>query len=212
MPEQIRIVVDIDSSLRKFLWLTVDQNPDGAVSVGMSDGEFTVPGITSEVEVDGVTHRNDLTFVGTRPDREFLNPHFTFHPPNRMHLRADNANYLAEQVVMMDLQLMQEAQIPWLTFVSKKVDALTAQGRPRRDIGNRQLVVRPASIDCSVRLSIDFIRAAVDKQEQPDALLDHVECWPSRNPQSEVPIWCLHLTAHQVPARNSATFTWHQST
>jgi hypothetical protein len=210
MPKQIRVLIDCNGSLRSFLWLSIDQGDDGAVSVGTTDRHFIVPGLTSELDQEAVVHvqQVDLTERGIR---DLTNPHFTFHPPNHIHLRANEQSYLAEQLVMMDLQLLQETRIPWLTWVSRRVSDLQAVRPGRISTADEQVVVRSPDSNCSIHLNIDFIRSSGDAGKQAELLLDHVVCWRAPNPQSMTPMWCLHLTAQAVPPRDTTVFTWHQS-
>ena len=208
MAEEIRILVDdSEHATRGLLFLTVDQGDDGAASLGLFDPEFTVPGLTSTVDVDGESHVTSIDFAH-RDQRELSGPHFTFHPPTRMHLRVNGRDYLAAQLVMMDLQLLQDGRIPWLTIVSKRVNLLPFIGEPAKA---RQLLVK-CSPESSIAINVDLIASMDHRAGRRGDLLDEVVRWPARTLQSMVPEWFLHLTADQVAARPVATFTWHQQT
>jgi hypothetical protein len=205
-PERWCVVVDDGFESRGLLWMTVGQPKDGAVSIGFLDGEFCVPGLQSQMEFEGAIHVQQVDFGG-RSQQELTDPHFTFHPPNRIHLHASKENYLAEELVMRDLELVDQHRVPWLMLVSKDVRLLDVDKSQRTD---NRLVVATEIKECSIAIAIDFIESVDYRRDRQGRLLDQVVRWPCLNPQLMVSEWLLHLTADMVPPRDCATFTWYQ--
>lgn len=206
MPEKtLRVLAGIE--LRSLAWLTVAQPPDGAVSMGFTDQAFIVPGVQSSMVVDGDMHIQavDLTTLHTK--QALTNPHFTFHPPNHAHLRANAQNYLAEELVMMGMQVEADGRVPWVTFTSRRLPLLSAYAGPRSE---HDLILHPQRAECSIELRAEFIASLEWQPRAAGLLLDHVESWPCVTPDAMVAEWHLHLQAAEVPARDSATFTWFQ--
>jgi hypothetical protein len=157
MVRKIRLLTEHVGLLRSFAWVSLLD--DGSVSVGLLDKDFRVPALASEVEVDGVVHRQTVDLRSAHGDEAISNPHFTFHPPAYYHLRANHKAKLFSGLLMVDLVVQSEGVLPWIRAVSNPVAKLgRVQGSPHKpqvEVVRLQL----PSEDLSVSVEVDFVAA-----------------------------------------------------
>jgi hypothetical protein len=97
-----------------------------------------------------------------------LNPHFTFHPRAKFHLKsnkdlASKDESIFEGMADVGLVLTQQEEMPWIRITSKPLSGLLEAGTGRADgIANDDLVctVPVVVAEPSASIEIDFIRPA----------------------------------------------------
>lgn len=196
MAREFRIVTLHAGTSRALAWVSLVD--DGAISVGLSDSTFAAPALASDIELNGVVHRQAVDLAVKHRAKAIRNPHFTFHPSARYHLHANGEDTLFCGLLMVDLVVQAEGRLPWIRVVSKVVADLKPfkGGRPGQKVEIVQLPL--PSEACSVQLAVDFIRQIPDGGS-PSAF--HVE-WGGR---------VVELTATHVEPQ-SATLWWnHES-
>ncbi len=114
--KELRIVVDVEGTRRKLLWMSL-QSPTPtkreAISVGFADRAFRVPGLESRVVLEDVVHAASVDLRERHRTKALTNPHFTFHAPAWMHLRANGEERLTSQFIGgMDLALETQPRVP----------------------------------------------------------------------------------------------------
>ena len=155
MARDIRLLTEHAELLRSFAWVSLLD--DGSVSVGLLDSAFRIPTLASEVEVDGVVHKQTVDLRSAHGDEAISNPHFTFHPSAYYHLRANGEAELFSGILMVDLVVQSEGMLPWIRAISNPVANLKRfQGSPP---GRQVEVVRLQlpSEDHSVSVEVDFV-------------------------------------------------------
>lgn len=147
----------------------VSHQPDGSVSVGLSDKTFVTPQFSNRNFVWNADNRQTLEFlVANNSDSLQLirNPHLTFHPPNYFHLRENGKDELWAGIADVAIMLEQDGRVPWVRFVSKQFSELKLASTPR-DLS--KTIIRKIEIenpDVSVCLAIDFLhKKGVDPPE-----------------------------------------------
>lgn len=198
------ILIDALGKRRKFLWLTFAP-PNGpgkreAISVGFSETTFVVAGVESVLMLDNETHVTEVDLRAERGEAAITNPHFTFHAPAWMHLRANGEQPLLEQLVCMDLLVADAHRVPWLRFASKAVHELP-EYTSTRSSSAEQIVVVPRDPTESIAVRLDFVDDPDRIAEQAGELVNQVIEWHG---------WFLHLAIDAHPGRDSSTFTWLQ--
>jgi hypothetical protein len=97
-----------------------------------------------------------------------LNPHFTFHPALKFHLkcdrdRASKDEAIFEGIAEVRMVLYQQEEMPWLRITSRPLSELPDPSTARNDgIVNDELIYGVPIIvaAASARVEIDFIRPA----------------------------------------------------
>lgn len=168
-------VGDVDHRL---LWISLQ--PDGSVSVGLSDRTYVAPDFKAQHFVWSAFNRETLHYVVPSESNAKLksirNPHLTFHPPARFHLTANDGRKLFEGIGDLKVMLDQDPLVPWIRFVSKPVAKLSVAGVPRK-LGRTSVVKIAVPNDaCSVGVGVDFARIASGPAIQ-NALLDQYVPW-----------------------------------
>jgi hypothetical protein len=123
MARNVRVVVDHQGDLRNFV--SVSFQDHGSISVAFSDRSFLIPGFVEELDLDDVVHRSQVDLEAAHGLEAITNPHFTFHPPGYVHLRANGQDELFAGLLMIDLMVEQEGHFPWIRFISNPVETLT---------------------------------------------------------------------------------------
>ncbi len=196
MTKEIKLIADNKGDLTSIIWISLQD--DGSISIGMSDRTFVVPGFTSEIEIDGTLHQSHVNFEGKLKKEEVTNPHFTFHPPMYVHLRANKGSELFAGVLGVDFIVEAEGRMPWIRFVSSPIKELKpfVQVRDDKDIEIVRLLV--PSNDISLGIGIDFVSKPTSSAEnQPN--YEYFINWHGRT---------LHVFARVLPAQKS-TVQWN---
>jgi hypothetical protein len=181
-------------------WISLQ--PDGSISVGLSDRTFVSPAFRARNFVWNLYNRVTLEYlVPHTPDtlEPVVNPHLTFHPPIYFHLRANGEEELFAGIAEPRLMLHDQETVPWLRFVSKPVSDLSA-ARPPRDPERTAIeTVAVPSADGSIGLGIDFVRAS--HNEEPGFLLSRCfDCGEHR----------IHVFVEALPPQVPTLAWYHQ--
>ncbi len=199
MSKEIKFVADYNGELIPIIWVSLQD--DKSISIGMSDRSFAIPGFVSQVEVDGEIHQSHVNFEGVLKKDSITNPHFTFHPPMYVHLRANNKEELFAGVLGVDFIVEAEGRMPWIRFVSSPIKGLKrlTQIRDDKEIEIIRLIV--PSNEISLGIGIDFVKY----QDLPIASNrndGHYINWHERR---------LHVFAQVLPAQKSTVQWNHES-
>ena len=141
-------------------WLSLQ--PDGAISVGLTDRAFISPTFRTRNFVWNLYNRIKLEYlVAHTPDtlQPVPNPHLTFHLPIYFHLRTNGKDELFAGIAEPRLMLHDMETVPWLRFVSKPVVDLSVAKSPREPEKTTVELLQVASPDQSIALGVDFVRA-----------------------------------------------------
>jgi hypothetical protein len=103
-----------------------------------------------------------------------LNPHFTFHPAIKFHLKSDTDSVakdeaLFEGIAEVRLVLEQQDEMPWIRATSRPLAELPEAGAARSDgIASDDLVYSVPIIvaAASARVEIDFIRPTAVRENR----------------------------------------------
>ncbi len=195
------VTVAIGEKKRRIAWVSLQ--PDGSVSVGLSDKTFVAPDFKAQNFVWSANNRETLHYlVSSDPGslRPIRNPHLTFHPPHDFHLKADGGHMLFEGIGDLGLMLRQDGIVPWIRFVSSAVGVLRDAGSPRNPKRAEELIIQASRGDCSIAFGVDFVAREVGTSPA-SVLLSRCLSWQG---------YWLHLHAIAVPAQ-IATLSWfHQ--
>jgi hypothetical protein len=170
----VQVVAAVNNEERAVGWVSFQ--PDGSVSVGLSDKTFVTPQFSKQNFVWNANNQQTLEFlVPNNSDSLQLvrNPHLTSHPPNYFHLRENGKDELWAGIADIAIMLEQDRRIPWVRFVSKQFSELKLASTPR---GLAKTTIRKVELenpDASVCLAVDFLHQKGD--EPPE--------WVSKNLQ-----------------------------
>lgn len=201
---ELQILANVYRERRKCVWVSL-QPPKAtlreAISVGFADRSFLVSRVESHVALEERTHVTAMDLQAEHGLSAVTNPHFTFHAPAWMHLRANGGEALLEQLIPMDIAIV-DGNVPWLRFISKAVRHLPRYlGRRNPDVEEIDLYL--ATGDESIDVQIDFIASPEYARDKCGQLLNRIVEWHG---------WLLHLTANPHSGRTTSTFTWFQQT
>ena len=160
----------------------------------------TSGGWTGKLVLDDVVHRSQVDLVASHRTEAVTNPHFTFHPPGYVHLRANGHGELFAGLLMIDLMVEHDGRFPWIRFVSNPVETLAPLSGSRAKGTADVIRLLASSRQCSIELAVDFVAPgsiAVPSAAGFDARLE----WQGR---------VLHLYANHQPGRWS-TLSWNHS-
>jgi hypothetical protein len=153
----VQVIATFNELERSVGWVSLQ--PDGAVSVGLSDRTFVAPSFRARDFLWNAYNRVTLEYrvahdpVGLEP---VLNPHLTFHPPIYFHLRENGKDELWAGIADVAIMLEQDGRVPWVRFVSKPFTELNPASPPRDASRTTIQKVSVPSTDCSIGLGIDF--------------------------------------------------------
>jgi hypothetical protein len=204
---EIRGLVQAEGGPRKFFWISLQprnekKNRREAISVGFAERAFVVPGVESQVILEEQVHSTRLDLRDKHTAQALTNPHFTFHAPAWLQLRAKKEEILFQQLACIDLAVPQQRRYPWLRLVSKSVQDLEPyRGTQEGDV--EEILLLPDTPSDSLEVRIDFIHEEALAAEQPGRILNRIVKWYE---------WTLHLAVDVHPTRSTSTFTWFQST
>jgi hypothetical protein len=169
---------------------------DDSISVGLTDRTFTVPAFVSTLELDGVLHRSRVDLAAKLGQRAVKNPHFTFHPPMYVHLRANGEEELFAGILGVDFIVAESGIFSWIKFVSNQVSELQSMA------STPELRCIPVpSDDCSVELSFDYVRTADAEVHQDGELRLFLE-WAGRT---------MRVLGKAVPSQKATLWWNHES-
>lgn len=181
-------------------WISLQ--PDGAISVGLTDQAFVSPTFRARNFVWNLYNRVTLEYlVAHTPEalESVQNPHLTFHPPIYFHLRANGEEELFAGIAEPRLMLHDDDTVPWLRFISKPVGDLILATPPRDPEKTMIEIVTVPSVDCSIGVGIDFVRAT--HAEAPSFLLSR--CFDSGEHR-------IHLFVEALPPQIPTLAWYHQ--
>lgn len=198
---ELLITARANNKQKRIGWVSLQ--PDGSVSVGLSDSTFVSPDFKAQNFVWSADHRRTIHYLissDSRTLRPIRNPHLSFHPPHDFHLHANGGNMLFEGIADLDLMLRQDGIVPWIRFVSRAVGRLADAGLTRNPGRARVVLIDAPSEDCSVGFGVDF--AAQEQSSRPsDVLVSEWVQWRT---------YWLHLHGVALPPQ-VATLSWfHQ--
>jgi hypothetical protein len=174
---------------------------DGSISIGLSDRAFIAPEFRAQHSIWNYYNRVTVNYVVPDTPHALVpiqNPHFTYHPPLRFHLRADGEPALFEGIQLVGCGLHQQERYEWLRIGSKPVHELSLY-RGARSPGSTDIITIPVpGAQCSVGLGVDFVRSAFSN-EHGHGLLDICETWHDRK---------LHIFSELLPLQTVTTLGW----
>lgn len=167
---EIRIPIEYNGKRKKFAFLSLLK--DNSISVGFTE-RFLASQFTTTSDPDHIffasenLETNRKISSGTIFKEEAItNPHVTFHPPNKVHIRNNHQEiiYGGIYVTDIDLEVENQGSFQWIQVVSNPVDSLDSfNNKPSRKI--KIIPIFAPSENCSVRLFIDFVKSTfVPKQ------------------------------------------------
>src|SRR5450759_3219752 len=190
-------VIDDDDE-RSIGWISFQ--PDGAISVGLTDRTFISPKFRARNFLWNYYNRITLEYlVADSPTalEPVNNPHLTFHPPIYFHLRANGREELFAGIAEPRLMLGQDKCVPWIRFVSRPLREIGI-AKQSRDTGNTfvEKFLVP-TLNCSIGLGVDFIRPT--QTESLELLFSRCIDWKEHR---------VHVFCEMLPAQIS-TLSWH---
>lgn len=195
------VSVTIGEKKRRIAW--VGLQPDGSVSVGLSDKTFVALDFKAQNFVWSVFNRGTLHYlVSSDPGslRPIRNPHLTYHPPHDFHLKTNGGQKLFEGIGDLGIMLRRDGVVPWIRFVSRPVSEIRDAGSPRDPARPEEVIVQAPRGDCSIGLGVDFV-AEEARATPAGALLSRSIRWQD---------YWLHFHAVALPGQ-IATLSWfHQ--
>lgn len=141
-------------------WLSLQ--PDGSISVGLTDRAFVSPTFRARNFVWNLYNRVELEYVVAHtPDtlQSIQKPHITFHPPIYFHLRANGEDELFAGIAEPRLMLHDVESVPWIRFVSNPVVDLSIAKPPRDPEKTTIETFQVPSPKRSIGIGVDFVRA-----------------------------------------------------
>src|SRR5690349_11976900 len=128
----IRIDATEPTATRSIAWVSLQ--PDGSISVGLTDRTYVSPRFRARQFVWNAYNRVVAEYLIPHSSDELhvaRNPHLTFHPPIYFHLRANGDEELFAGIADVGLMLTQVNRVPWIRFVSRPITEIAARGIPR---------------------------------------------------------------------------------
>jgi hypothetical protein len=162
-----QILCQTPKRLLKIAWVSTS---DGGISFGLNDRTYIVPRFKSRTQIGiwNMYNRVALEFqapsnpTGLQPVE---NPHFTFHPPARFHLKGhDDHSHKDQDLWACDFYLGMVANpddtvpIPWIRATTAPLHQLNPA--KSRTTPTDELTMTVASEDVSIRIAVDFVKLA----------------------------------------------------
>lgn len=155
----------------------VSFQPDGSISCGLRDRTYISPRMRARIGISSLYNRVGIEYVvPTDPAalEPVLNPHFTFHPALKFHLKSDKDRASKDEAIFegiaeVRMVLTQQEEMPWIRATSRPLFELPEAGVPRGDgIANDDLVysVPVIVVAASARVELDFIRPTAVRENR----------------------------------------------
>jgi hypothetical protein len=196
----LRFLIDLEGDLKKFAWMSLQD--DSSISVGLSDRAFIAPEFKAKHFIWNFYNRRTLNYlVPHTPEalEPIQNPHFTFHPPLRFHLRAEDQPALFHGIANVDLVLEhQQDRYEWLRIGSKPVGELRSYSGTHNEKLTEILRIPAPAPRSSVGLAVDFIKPSL-RFKIGTGLLNTFEDWYGRR---------LLVRAESIPIQDVTTLGW----
>jgi hypothetical protein len=149
--------------------------PDGSISVGLNDRTYISSRFRARLGLWNAYNRVAIEYV-VPSDPSALepvqNPHITFHPPMRMHVKSNSDRVSQDETVFegmapVEMVLQQQTEMPWIRATSKPLKEFRSFGQRNDVVVVAELEYRVPAIvaSASARVEIDFIR--------PENVIDH---------------------------------------
>ncbi len=197
----INLNVIADDTERSIGWISFQ--PDGAISVGLTDRTFISPKFRARNFLWNYYNRITLEYlVADSPEalEPINNPHLTFHPPIYFHLRANGQEELFAGIAEPRLMLGQDERVPWIRFVSRPLREIGIAKQPRDTEKTFVEKFLASTLDCSIGLGVDFIRPT--QTESSELLFSRCIDWKEHR---------VHVFCEILPAQISTLSWYHQS-
>jgi len=156
---KILLVCQTPTRRVKAAW--VSTTGDGDVSFGLNDKTYITPRTDIIKGVWSAFNRRSVEFVASTDPaclESVKNPHFTYHQPDFVHLRADGDSEIFKGILPLPLMLSQQEEVPWIRATTAPLTELKMAGNHRSSIPTRELVILIPKEDRSIQISIDFVR------------------------------------------------------
>ena len=197
----LNLNVIADEIERSIGWVSFQ--PDGAISVGLTDRTFVSPKFRARNFLWNLYNRVTLEYlVAHSPEalESVDNPHLTFHPPIYFHLRANGQDELFAGIAEPRLMLEQDNRVPWIRFMSRPLHEIGLAKQPRDFEKSSVEKFSVPTADCSIGLGVDFVRST--QMESSELLFSRcVDCQKHR----------VHIFCEVLPAQISTLSWYHQS-
>ena len=196
----LNLNVIADELERSIGWMSFQ--PDGAISVGLTDRIFISPKFRARNFVWNFYNRISLEYlVAHSPEalEPINNPHLTFHPPIYFHLRANSQEELFAGLAEPRLMLLQDYCVPWIRFISRPVREIGEAKQPRDSEKSSIAKILLPTTECSIGLGVDFIRAT--QTESSELLFSRCVDWKEHR---------VHIFCEILPVQISTLSWYHQ--
>ncbi len=197
----LNLNVIADEIERSIGWISFQ--PDGAISVGLTDRTFVSPKFRARKFLWNLYNRVTLEYlVAHSPEalESVNNPHLTFHPPIYFHLRANGQEELFAGIAEPRLMLEQDNRVPWIRFVSRPLHEIGTAKQPRDSEKSSVEKFSVPTTDCSIGFGVDFIRST--QVESSELLFSRCVDWKEHR---------VHVFCEVLPAQISTLSWYHQS-
>lgn len=161
---EIRIPIECNGKRKKFAFLSFLK--DSSISVGFTE-KFLASQFTTTSDPDHIFFASEELVTNRKinsnrifKEEAITNPHITFHPPNKVHIRNNHNEIIYGGIYVLDIEKEVEdrGSFQWIQAVSDPVHSLDPfNNKPSRKIKILPLIV--PSENCSVRLFIDFVKS-----------------------------------------------------
>lgn len=176
-----QILCQTPKRLLKIAWVSTY---DGGISFGLNDRTYIVPRFKSRTQIGiwNMYNRVALEFqapsnpTGLQPVE---NPHFTFHPPARFHLKGhDDHSHKDQDLWACDFYLGMVANpddtvpTPWIRATTAPLHQLNPA--KSRTAHTDEVTMTTTSEDVSIRIAVDFVKpAGIPAGSPPDEWYFH---------------------------------------
>lgn len=182
---------------------------DGSISFGLRDRAFVLESARIRNNLWNAYNRVTIEYVAPKTNQPLLpveNPHFTYHPPARFHLKSNAQRVSLDEEIFSGIAdvgiiLQQQPEMPWIRATSSPLVELKPSSARVDGIETEELTVLIPAIFLppSAALEIDFIRAADVRSDLQGPVWEFV--W------HEVGV---RLSVKSVPSQ-IATLSWFHS-
>ena len=142
-------------------WLSLQ--PDGAISFGSNQKTFIAKKDKIRIPIWSAYNRVELKFDAVHSPDELegiRNPHFTFHPDIRFHLKDDITvkNAIFEGLADPIMSVSQQGKMPWARLISSLVRNLPDQKQARSSAQETTVCsIKYPSEEISAVIEVDFL-------------------------------------------------------
>lgn len=158
---EIHVCAQSKSRRVKTAWISLQ--PDGSVSLGLTDKTFVAPEFVGQFNVFSLYNQVEAAFVireGPLGLKKITAPHFTYHPRMLFHLTGKEGKHSVEVFKGLndvEMTVAQYGKLRWIRAISPPMSQMKNYGVRNDSLTSTIQCIPVESEDVSIGIALDFV-------------------------------------------------------